>query len=120
MNAPVNKSVEYPYSIQDTTYLVKVLIISASDDLEITNIDREENEGFIYTISVLAEPNVPANIFDISKDLIFIIGNGGINRLGYLKGNVLTDVEENSFIQVLEVHILEVLMIEGDSGHFTA
>lgn len=120
MNAPVTKSVEYPYSIQDTTYLVKVLIVLASDDLQITNIDREEYEGFIYTISVLAEPNVPANIFDMSKDLIFIIGKGGINHLGYLTEGIFIDVEENSFVQVLEVHILEVLIIEGDSGHFTA
>jgi len=120
MNAPVTKSVEYPYSIQATNYLVKVLIVSAPDDLEITNIDKEENEGFIYTLSVLTEPRISTEIFDIPKDLIFIIGDGGTNRLGYLQNGIFVDSEENSFIQVLEVNVLDVLMIEGDSGHFTA
>lgn len=120
MNGPVTKSVEYPYSIQATNYLVKVLIVSAPDDLEITNIDKEENEGFIYTLSVLTEPRISTKILDIPKDLIFIIGDGRTNRLGYLQNGIFVDSEGNSFIQGLEVNVLEVLMIEGDSGHFTA
>lgn len=119
MNAPVTKSLEYPYSIKDTNYLVKILIVSASDDLEIINIDKKENEGFIYTLSVLTEPRIPTEIIDVSIDLFFIIDHGGINRIGHLENGVFIDSEENPFIQILAVNVLEVLMIEGDSGHFT-
>ena len=114
----ISKSVEYIYSAQNKEYTVKALIVSAPEELEINNVDKEDNEGFIFTIFASTQPELPIDIFDAAKNLIFIIGNGGDNRIGILEDNTFVEIKENAFIRVLKVNVLEVLLIEGNSGHF--
>jgi hypothetical protein len=113
-----SKSVEYSDSIQDMEYLVKALIVSAPEELEIKNMDEEENKGFIFTISILIEPDLPQEFLLPAKNLIFIIGKDGLSRLVYIANGNFMDIAENTFNRRLKVNILEVLLIEGNSGHF--
>ncbi|WP_428327882.1 hypothetical protein [Mucilaginibacter sp.] len=86
--------------------------------MKIKNIDTDENKGYIFQISVLTQPALPKDYFDPSKNLIFIIGNGGGNQIGYLEEEVFIEIVNSEFISGLEVNVLEVLTIAGDSGHF--
>ncbi len=112
------KSLEYEDLIQDQEYKVKAFISSAPEELELTNIDIKENKGFIFKISVSTEPKLPVHVEDIDRDLIYIIGNGGDNRLGYLNNDTFVELEENRFLQGLEANVLSILLIAGDTGNF--
>jgi len=113
-----SKSIEYTDSIQNTEYLVKALVVSAPDELKITNIDEEENKGFIFTISISTQPELPSALLDTATNLIFIVGNDGNNRLGYIEDDNFVEIDENVFTRMLHVNVLQVLMIEGNTGHF--
>lgn len=113
-----NKLLEYSDSIQNKEYQVKALVVSISEELEIKNIDKEENDGFIFNVSVSTEPKLPTEFLDTAKKLIFIIGIGGDSLLGYLNDNIFIELEENEFLQTLHVRVLEILTIEGNTGHF--
>lgn len=115
----VIKSLEFKDVVQDIEYLIKVFIISAPEDLEITNIDHEANKGFIYQISIQTEPQLPDTILKISENLIFVISGEGLTKMGHLENGQFIEIEDNEFADHLQVNILEVLMLAGDTGHFT-
>jgi|GEM_PF-888175 len=112
-------SLEFKEVIQDMEYLIKVLITSAPEDLEIINIDHEANKGFVYQIVVQTEPQLSDTILKISENLIFVIGSDGLTRIGHLQNGQFIEIEDNEFADHLQVNILEVLMLVGDTGHFT-
>lgn len=115
----VMKSLEFKELVQDIEYLIKVFIISAPEDLKIINIDHESNKGFIYQISLQTEPQLPDTILKISENLIFVIGRDGLTKIGHLQNGQFIEIDDNEFADHLQVNILEVLMLAGDTGHFT-
>lgn len=50
MDEFIIKSFEYTDIIADDEYSIKVLIISAPEDIEISNVDTEDAKGFIFNI----------------------------------------------------------------------
>ncbi|WP_073552133.1 MULTISPECIES: hypothetical protein [Elizabethkingia] len=118
MNNFTNKIIEYNYVEDDRNFYVKAFIVSIPEDLKIENIDHHENEGFIFHVRVLIKPEFPVEIFDISKEMIFIVINGGDHQFGYIDNGQFVKFQESSFIQLLHVQVLQALMMAGDSGHY--
>ena len=118
MKKTTAKSFEEKIVFEEKEYLVKVSILSVSEDAEFENIDKEENEGFIYYINISSEPALPIELIDTSNRLIFVLLNGGECRLGYLQNSTLIDLEESLFVTGLQASIIEVLAIVGDTGNF--
>ena len=112
------KSLEFNAIIQDIEYLIKVFIISAPDDLGIINIDHETSKGFIYQVSIQTEPQLPDTMLNISENLTFVIGSDGLTMIGHLKNGHFLEIEDNEFANHLQVNILEVLILLGDTGDF--
>jgi hypothetical protein len=115
-----SKSVQYVCTIEDIEYTVKALITSLPEEIEITNVEREENTDFVFSVNVITEPKLPREIFDDSKSLIYSIGYGSDNLLGYLVNGELIASDENLFSTTLEATVLEVLLIARNSGNFIA
>jgi hypothetical protein len=118
MESIVSKSVEYVDLIEGQEYNVKVFIISAPEEMELDNIDMPDNKGFIFKLLVSAQPSLTNEIFDASKDMAFIIGIGEETKMGYIEHNSFIEIDENDFLQGLGANVLEVLMIEGNTGSF--
>jgi hypothetical protein len=114
------KSIAYHDLIQEIEYLVEVFIMSAPDDLAITNIDQEANKGFIYQVTARTTPDLPVSILDIVSGFIFIIGTDGFTQIGHLQDNEFIEIEENEFAAGLQANVLEVLLLAGDTGDYTA
>lgn len=112
------KSLEYEDFIEDKIYKIKALVISAPEELEISNIDKEEQNGFLFKVSVSTEPEVDGSVPYINNDLIYLIGDSGDNRLGHMINKAFVELEESRFLQRLEANVLSVLMLAGDTGHF--
>ncbi len=118
MKDQINKSLEFKIEVKEVEYNVKALLISAPKDLEIKNIEMEENEGYIFNILLSIEPFSLRDIVDTSNELIFIVGENEMNRFGYLIDSFFQEIEDNSFIRLLKLNILEVLLIAGNTGHY--
>ncbi|MDV4116859.1 hypothetical protein [Elizabethkingia anophelis] len=113
-----NKIIEYNYVEDDHNYHVKAFVVSIPEDLKIKNIDHEENDGFIFHVKVLIEPELPTEIFDVSREMIFVVVSGGDHLFGYIDNGQFVKFQENFFIQLLNAQVLQVLMMTGDSGHY--
>ncbi|WP_454059458.1 hypothetical protein [Elizabethkingia ursingii] len=113
-----NKIIEYNYVEDDRNFSVKAFVVSIPEDLKIENIDHEENEDYIFHVRVLIEPELPIEIFDVSKEMIFIVVNGGDHQFGYIDNDQFVKFQENFFIKLLSAKVLQVLMMAGDSGHY--
>lgn len=113
-----NKSFEYTYLVADCEYKMKVLIVSAPEDIEISNIDTEEANGFIFKVAVSTEPQISPEYFETAKQYVFGFGREGEHRFGYLENGNLVEPVQNRFIQVLMLNIQQILMIAGNEGHF--
>lgn len=118
MTQTIIKSLEYEEFFEDRIYMIRALIVSAPEELEISNVDKEEHNDFLFKISVCTEPKLNTNIADINSDLIYLIGKNGDNRLGHIIDNAFAELEETRFLQRLESNVLSVLMFAGDTGHF--
>lgn len=113
------KSVAYHDLIREIEYMVEVFVMSAPDDLVITNIDQEVNKGFIYKVTTRTTPDLPAGILDIAPGFIFIIGTNGFTQIGQLQDDTFIEIEENEFVAGLQANVLEVLLLAGDTGDYT-
>lgn len=113
-----NKSFEYTDIVEGIEYKIKVLIVSAPDDIQISNVDTQEAKGFIFNIAVSTEPRISNDYFDTAKQYVYVFGQEGEHKFGYLENGNLVETAENRFIQLLTVHTQEILMIAGNEGHF--
>ncbi|MDL2141695.1 hypothetical protein QQY79_04120 [Flavobacterium tructae] len=118
MENQTNKSLEFKFVNKDVEYVIKVLIVSAEEDLEIKNIEKLVYEEFTFIISVLSYPELPKDLVNNSVNLIYILENGGQTRIGYLHNSSFIECDNNIFIRTLKAHILEVLLLSGDDGHY--
>lgn len=118
MEEKTNKSLQYDCNIDGVDYTVKALITSLPEEVEITNIEREENTDFVFSVNVITEPKFPEEVFDDSRTIVYSIGEGGKNTFGYIVNKELVGMEENKFTTILEASVLEVLLLAGDTGRF--
>lgn len=119
MDNLIIKSITYHDLIEEIEYQVEVFIMTAPDDLVITNIDQEANKGFIYQVNAKVTPDLPIDILNTAPGFIFIIGTDGFTRIGYLRDREFSEIEENRFAQGLQTNVLEVLLLAGDTGSFS-
>lgn len=115
-----NKTFEYTDNVASDEHKIKVSILSASENIEISNVDTEKVNGYIFNIVISSEPNISVDYFDMTKQYIYIFGREGEHKFGYLENNNLVELVENRFIQLLTVHIQEILMVAGNAGYFIA
>jgi len=120
MNEFINKSFEYIDVVGDKEYKIKVLIVSVPEDIEISNVDIKEAKGFVFNIVVNTEPQISAECFETAKQYVYVFGREGKHQFGSLENGSLVESIKNRFIQLLQVHIQEILMIAGNQGHFFA
>ena len=118
MENHINKLLEYNDIANEVEYNVKASIMSAPEDIEINNIDIEENKGFVFNILLTTIPLIPNEIINTTNEIIFIFGRNEMNQFGYLVNQNIEEIEENSFVSRLKVHILEVLMLGDNEGHY--
>ncbi len=69
----------------------------------------EENECYIFNILLSIEQLLLRDIIEVSNELIFTVGENEMNRFGYLIDSLFQEIEDNSFIRLLKLNILEVL-----------
>ncbi|WP_295232851.1 hypothetical protein [uncultured Chryseobacterium sp.] len=120
MNEFINKSFEYTDVVAGKEYKIKVSIISAPENIEISNVDTTEAKGFVFNIAVSTEPQISGEYFETAKQYVYVFGREGEHQFGSLENGSLVESIENRFIQLLIVHIQEILMITGNQGHFFA
>lgn len=116
----ISKTVQYTYNVEDASYLINVAILSVDEETQIEGIDNERDKGFIYEVSIASEPALPAAIFEMKNNLIFILGISGAHQFGFVQGGKFTALDGSRFIQTVEARLLEVLMIAGNTGNFTS
>ncbi len=120
MSNIVSKSVDYFDVIDGKEQLIKAAVMTAPRELEISNLRSDDNHDFIFLASVNTEIPLPPSIIDNSRTIIFYIGKGEENSIGYLENNLFREIPESRFIQKLMVNLFEILVLSGDSGHFTS
>ncbi|MDR6921223.1 hypothetical protein SAMN05421786_103237 [Chryseobacterium ureilyticum] len=105
-------------------YIIKGIITSLNDEEidTIENLGSKEYSEAVFKVMVSSEPLVDLELFNISTTKIYIVGyKGREGQLGYLKNmQFIPDDEENHFVNVISTNILSVLMLNGNSGHFTS
>ncbi|UKB80242.1 hypothetical protein [Chryseobacterium sp. MEBOG07] len=103
-------------------YCIKGMIISINDEEidKIENLGSKEYSEAVFKIIVSSEPSIDLELFNLSTTKIFIIGyNGKEGQLGYIKNmQFIPDDGENHLVNIISTNILEVLMLNGKSGHF--
>lgn len=103
-------------------YCIKGMITSLNDEEidKIENLGSKEYSEAVFKIIVSSEPSVDMELFNLSTAKIFIVGyNGREGQLGYLKNmQFIPDDGENHLVNVISTNVLEVLMLNGKSGHF--
>ncbi|SMC38275.1 hypothetical protein [Chryseobacterium sp. YR221] len=101
---------------------VKGIITSLSDDEldNIQNLESEEYSGAVFKIQVLTAPELGATYFESETLKIFIVGyKGKDGQLGSIENAEFKPFHsEDMTIRKISLNILEVLLINGNSGHY--
>ncbi|MDR6460455.1 hypothetical protein J2786_003589 [Chryseobacterium vietnamense] len=118
----INKTFEFHYEIGDEIITVKGIITSftCSDDISLDNVDTDNYRDAIFDVSLLVEPAINSKIFNLDCPLVYIVGFGGRDgQLGHVKNHHFVPVDDqDELVQAVSTSILEVLMMNGQSGHF--
>lgn len=120
--AEVNKTFEFHYELEDMIYSVKGIVASfdcnEEASLEYLNLDRYKDS--VYNVSLVCEPASNLEIFNLQHPVVYIIGyNEQEGQLGYIiEKKFIPDQGENDLVNLISSSILEVLLINGNSGHF--
>lgn len=117
MENQIKKSLEFKFSYEGVTYMVQSFVISADSELVLENIAKELYAGFVYHLSFATEPKLPEYLVE-NSNLVYIIENGGVTRMGYLRGSDFVECESTIFVNALMARTLELLMMPGDSGNY--
>ncbi|WES99332.1 hypothetical protein P2W68_06870 [Chryseobacterium arthrosphaerae] len=103
-------------------YLIKGIITSLNDEEidKIENLGSKEYSEAVFKVIINSEPSVDLKLFNLSITNIFIVGyNGREGQLGYLKNmQFVPDDGKNHLVNIISTNILEVLILNGNSGHF--
>lgn len=51
---------------------MKVLIVTAPEDIEISNINTEEANGFTFKVALSTEPQISPEYFETAKQYVFV------------------------------------------------
>lgn len=117
MENQVKKSLGFKFLYDGVTYAVQLFVVSADAELAFDNIAKELYDGFVYHLIFTADPKLPKDLAGES-DMVYFIENGGVTRLGYLRGSSFTECEDSIFISTLMAKTLELLMMPGDTGNY--
>lgn len=118
MESQINKSLEFKFVNQEMEYLTKVYIVSADEDLEINNLEKEIYEGFAFFLSISSHPKIPKDMLEKSENLVYILENGGQSRIGFLEENDFVQFDETIFTKTIKAYVLELLLLSGNEGQF--
>lgn len=114
----INKTFEL--QLQDTS--VKGIVTSLTDDEidEIKNLGKENYSGVVFKVLVLTAPELGAHYFDPPSLRTYVIGyEGKEGQLGLIESDEFIPYEGNNFIiRKIATSILDVLVLNGKTGHF--
>ncbi|MEN5380123.1 hypothetical protein [Sphingobacterium kitahiroshimense] len=120
--AEVNKTFEFHYEVEDKKYSVKGIVASfdCNEEASLENLNLDRYKDSIYNVSLVCEPVLNLEIFKLQYPVVYIIGyNEKEGQLGYIiDKKFIPDQGENDLVDLISASILEVLLINGDSGHF--
>lgn len=120
--AEVNKTFEFHYELEDKIYSVKGIIASfdCNEEASLENLNLKRYKDLIYNVSLVSEPASNLEIFNLQHPVVYIIGyNEQESQLGYIiEKKFVPEQGENDLVNLISASILEVLLINGDSGHF--
>jgi hypothetical protein len=117
MDDQVKKSLEFKFSYEGVTYTVQSFVISADSEFVLDNIEKELYVGFVYHLSFVTKPKLPEYLAE-NSNLLYIVQNGEVTRMGYLSGSNFVECESNIFVNTLMARILELLMMPGNTGDY--
>jgi len=118
MSSTTTKTLELKVQLADQEYSIHVSMLSIPDELEFGNVDMDESREFLFSIHVRSDKEMPAEVFDKTKRYFVFFRGKDDTVLAYEENGSLIDVLESDFTQFLLARVMEVIMIEGDSGHF--
>lgn len=114
----VNKTFEL--ELEGTS--VKGIITSLSDEEldAIKNLGSEEYSGAAFKAQILTVPELGATYFENEILKVFVVGyKGKEGQLGSIENNEFKPFySDDMVIRKISLCILEVLLINGNSGHF--
>ncbi|KPE51256.1 hypothetical protein [Chryseobacterium indologenes] len=103
---------------------VKGIITSLSDDeLDgIKNLGSEEYSGAAFKALILTAPELGATYFENETPKVFVVGyKGKEGQLGSIEnGEFKPFYSDDMVIRKISLNILEVLMLNDNTGHFKA
>ncbi|OIV41659.1 hypothetical protein [Flavobacterium johnsoniae] len=117
MENQVKKSLEFKFLYDGITYSVQSFVLSTDAELTFDNVAKEMYDGFAYHLSFTTDPRLPLELARDSN-MVYFIEDGGVTKLGYLRGSSFIECEDSIFISTLKARILELLMMPGDTGNY--
>lgn len=115
----INKTFEL--ELEETP--VKGIITSLTNEEieEIKNLRKEDFSGAAFKVTVLTVPELSAKYFETNTPKVYVLGyKGKEGQLGSIESGEFIPYEgEDIIIRKIAVDILEVILLNGNTGHFT-
>lgn len=120
--AQIIKTFELHYEAKGDGYIIKGMISSfdCEEDNDFENSNLEEYRNGIFNVSLICEPTLDLDIFNVQNPVVYIVGyDDQEGQIGLIRnGTFITDKSPNDLVQFINESIWEVLNMNGDSGHF--
>ncbi|MGH1517645.1 hypothetical protein [Chryseobacterium sp. JK1] len=102
---------------------VKGIITTLSDNEidEIKNLGSKEYSGTVFKTLVLTVPELGATYFETETPKIYVVGyKGKEGQLGSIESGEFKPLDsEDMIVRKISLNILQVLLINSNTGHFT-